>query len=342
MTETSELNPLITIAIPTFNRASFVKTCVTSALAQTYPNIEVLVSDNASIDNTIETLRTIDDGRLRVLTSQENHGPVANFNKCVREARGDYVVLAADDNTFDPRFIEKCVRLIREQLGIPIVLAAYEVLLLNEFSDGDERVIPARLSKKLSTGVWEGTAILEEYLQGRLSSQLLSSLLRTDILRRNGGYSSHPCASDEATWIPFLLEGRAGLVNEPCATYMAHGESLSKRFSADERVSDLCEVMDEIHALAEAKISDQTVRRRIQRLTMRYVAYLAIINLLIYRRAGASLTDVGRKLWSWRGLLGRCTVMDFAVTTRLRSLGRILLPTPLVRWSIMLKLDRVL
>jgi len=339
---TSPSSPLITIAIPTYNRSCLVTECVKSALAQSYRNIEVLVSDNASSDDTVASLRAINDERLRVLTSSENVGATGNFNRCIRETRGDYLVLAADDNTFDPQFLERCVSLVRLEPDIPIVLAAYDILVIDEFSNNAKRLVPAKISKKLSTGLWHGTEILREYLNGRISAQLLSSIIRTDILRRNGGYSTHPCAADEATWIPVLLEGRAGLVNERCATYMVHGASLSERFTADERLGDLYEVMNEISVVAGQKIPDQAMRQQIQRLAMRYVAYLAMINLVICRRAGASLIDVVRKLWNWRTLLRRCTFMDFVTTARLRSLGRILLPTPLVRWSIMLRLDRAL
>ena len=149
-----------------------------------------------------------------MLTNPEDIGIVENFAKCVHEARGDYLVLASDDNILDPAFLEKCVRLVRMEPGIPIVLAAYDVLVIDEFSKDERRIVPAIPSKKLSTGIWDGTEILSEYLNGRISAQLLSSIIRIDILRRNGGYSIHPCSADEATWIPFLLEGRAGLVNE--------------------------------------------------------------------------------------------------------------------------------
>jgi glycosyltransferase involved in cell wall biosynthesis len=338
---TSSSTPLFTIAIPTYNRADLMESCVTSALAQTYHDIEVLVSDNASTDDTVSRLKAFGDERLRVLTSDENIGATGNFNKCVREARGEYLVLAADDNTFEPHFVEKCAKLLKTEPNLPIVLSAYDVLILNEFSSNDRRSVPARLSKRLSTGIWQGTDILRDYLNGRLSAQLLSSAIRTDILRRNG-YSMHPCAADEATWIPALLEGRAGLINERCATYMVHGSSLSDRFTADERFGDLCQVMEEIADLAEKTIPDPTTRRQIQRLTMRYVAYIAMINLVIYRRAGASLTDIAQKLWSWRALIRRCTITDFTTTLRLRSLGRILLPSPVSRWSVRLGLDRLL
>jgi glycosyltransferase involved in cell wall biosynthesis len=333
--------PLITIGIPTYNRAALLKNCVASVFAQSYRNIEVLVSDNASTDDTLATLKSFDDDRLRVLTSPVNVGANNNWAKCVFEAKGDYLVLMADDNIPDPTFLEKCVRLIKIEPRIPIVAAAYDILVVSEFSKNERRVVPAVLSKKLSTGIWDGTEILAEYFNGRISAQLLSSIIRTDILRRIG-YSKHPCAGDEATWIPVLLEGRAGLVNERCATYMVHSSSLSAGFGADDRLSDLCEVMKEISVVVERKISDRATRSQIQRLTWRFVAYQAMITLLLYRRAGASVIDVVRKLWNWRKLLKQCTLMDFITTLRLRTLGRILLPTPVIRWAIVLRLDRLL
>ena len=335
-------SPLITIAIPTYNRASIVMECVKSALAQSYGNIEVLVSDNASSDNTVASLNAVDDDRLRVLTSPQNLGPARNFDTCVREAKGDYVVLVSDDNILRSQFIEKCVGLVRQEPGIPIVVSAYDVLVADEFRQNERRPVPARISKSLSTGIWQGTDIAAEYLRGRLSAQLLSSLIRTDILRRNGGYSRHPYAADVATWLPVLLEGRAGLINESCITDIVHGSSLSERADADDRFGDLHKVMEEISIIIEQQVVDYALRRRLQRLTIRYVAYVAMINLVIYRRSGASLIDVVRKLWSWRKFVGQCTMMDFAATIRLRSLGRILLPKPFVRWSLMLRLDRLL
>ena len=332
--------PLITIAVPTYNRAALVCDCVRSALAQSYRNIEVLISDNASSDDTVASLNAIDDDRLRVLTSSENVGPNGNFDKCVREARGEYLVLAGDDTTFHPQFLEKCVKVAEAEPGLPIVVSHSDLLVLGEFHQHERRLLPARTSKTLATGIWQGTEILKEYLSGKMSAQLLSSIIRTDIIRRNGGFSSHPCAADDATWIPILLEGRAGLVNERCVTGMIHKSTLSERFTADERLGDLCAVMKEISVVAERKISDLTVRREIKRLATRYTAYTAMANLVIYRRTGASLADVMRKFWDWGSLIGQCTFADFVTTMRLRTLGRILLPPTLVRWLILLRVDR--
>jgi glycosyltransferase involved in cell wall biosynthesis len=300
-------------------------------LAQSYQNIEVLVSDNASTDETIATLRSVKDQRLRVVSNDEDVGMSENFSRCIQEARGDYLVLASDDNFFDPSFLEKCVSLVRLAPGIPIVLAVYDILVVNEFSDNGTRIVPAVTSKKLTTGLWDGTEILDEYLIGRISAQCLSSVIRTDILRRNGGYSPRPCAGDEATWIPILLEGRAGLVNERCATYMVHGCSQSSAVSADSRFMDLCGAMDEVSALAESKIQEPALRLKVQKLTARYRIHQAMITLVLFRRAGASLADIFRKLRGWMPMFRECSLRDLTAAVRLRSLGRIVLPAPVAR-----------
>ncbi|MGE3528032.1 MAG: glycosyltransferase family 2 protein [Methyloceanibacter sp.] len=334
-------DPLITIAIPTRNRAKLLQDCVASALAQTYGNIEVLVSDNASTDGTLAMLGAIADERLRVVRNRENIGMVRNFARCVDEARGDYLVLIADDNLLDPTFLEKCVALVRQEPGLAAVLSLFDIHVLDEFGAAERRRVPAVASRKLSTGIWAGTEVLEEYLNGKLSSQLLSSIIRTDILRRNG-YSTHPCAGDEATWIPVLLEGRVGLVNERCAIYLVHDDSASAAFSADSRFMDLCAVMDEISASLGQKLPKPATQEKIRRLTSRYVAHQAMITLVLYRRTGARLSDVVRKLRKWRPQLERCSLADVLAVVRLRSLGRILLPPSLARWSMALGLDRVL
>ena len=65
---TATNDPLVTIAIPMFNRASWLKECIISALAQSYLRFEILVSDNASTDKTAEVLKEFDDQRVRVLS----------------------------------------------------------------------------------------------------------------------------------------------------------------------------------------------------------------------------------------------------------------------------------
>jgi len=90
-------SPLVSIIIPTYNRAHIVLRAVASALFQTHRNIEVLVVDDGSTDNTLEVLAELADPRLRVLT-QENQGVSVARNNGLANAAGDYVAFCDSDD----------------------------------------------------------------------------------------------------------------------------------------------------------------------------------------------------------------------------------------------------
>ena len=84
------VKPLISVLIPSYNYARFIQKSIDSVLAQTYENIEVVVTDNCSTDDTMTVLRTryADDSRVRVFENEENIGLVRNFNRALTHARG--------------------------------------------------------------------------------------------------------------------------------------------------------------------------------------------------------------------------------------------------------------
>ncbi len=91
-------DPLVTIAITSYNYARTVGDAVASALAQTYRNLDVVVLDNASTDDSVAVVHAIRDERLRVVEHPENVGMRRNHNLAIREARGEFVMfLSADD-----------------------------------------------------------------------------------------------------------------------------------------------------------------------------------------------------------------------------------------------------
>jgi glycosyltransferase involved in cell wall biosynthesis len=102
--------PLVTIAIPTYNRADgYLRQTLESALNQTYPNLDILVSDNCSVDDTAKLVTSFPDPRIRYIKHQVNVGQTNNFNFCLREAKGDYFLLLPDDDLIDHDFVETCI-----------------------------------------------------------------------------------------------------------------------------------------------------------------------------------------------------------------------------------------
>jgi len=103
--------PLVTIGIPTRNRAEMLERALKSALQQDYENIEVIVSDNASTDETQLVVRASmsRDVRVRYYYSPSNVGSTRNFNAVLGRATGDFFMWLGDDDWIDKRYVRLCI-----------------------------------------------------------------------------------------------------------------------------------------------------------------------------------------------------------------------------------------
>jgi glycosyltransferase involved in cell wall biosynthesis len=103
--------PLVSIGIPTYERAAKLTRAVESVLVQTHRNLELVISDNASGDTTEAVCRAFceQDSRVRYLRAPVNRGPTANFNTLFGELRGDYLMLLSDDDWLDDSYVACCL-----------------------------------------------------------------------------------------------------------------------------------------------------------------------------------------------------------------------------------------
>lgn len=109
--------PLVSIGLPTFNRALSLTKAIKSVLDQEYSNLELVISDNASADNTREIceLFSRSDGRVRYFRQSNNMGAVANFEFAKQAATGKYFMWLADDDWMDPNYISDCAKILDSQ-----------------------------------------------------------------------------------------------------------------------------------------------------------------------------------------------------------------------------------
>ena len=99
------MQPTFSVVIPTYNRSTSVLDTLRSCFEQTYPEVEIVVVDDGSSDDTLEVLAGIDDPRL-VVVHQENAGPAAARNHGMRVATGDYIAFLDSDDCWYPEFLE--------------------------------------------------------------------------------------------------------------------------------------------------------------------------------------------------------------------------------------------
>jgi glycosyltransferase involved in cell wall biosynthesis len=315
---------LVTIAIPTFNRAARLKDCLTSALRQTYQNFEVVVSDNASTDETIDVLRSFSDPRVRVIRQKANIGLLPNWNACLAAAKGDYVLFVSDDDRIAPWMLERCTALINREPQIPVVIA-----LCNFHSFG--QTWPGPASPRLGTGIWNGSDILIEYLEDQIGVTMCSIVIKTAALRAGGGFRvNFPFAADVAAWAPLLLMGKAGLVNESCATYHIHSETQSSKLAAEELIWDGWKVADLISKCVDRSTVKLRERRRIKLQAKRCFARRAVLILYRYRRGGGKFAEVLSMTWRFRGNFSHIGITD--ILRLAWPIAIILFPGTLADW----------
>jgi glycosyltransferase involved in cell wall biosynthesis len=115
---------LVSIVIPTYNRARFIGQAVTSALNQTYRELEVIVVDDGSTDNTQSILSTFEDTRLQIVRLEKNSGRSRARNIALRAARGEYMSFLDSDDYYLPGKIELQVKYLKENPAIDMVYTA--------------------------------------------------------------------------------------------------------------------------------------------------------------------------------------------------------------------------
>src|SRR4028119_21670 len=112
------MNQLVTIAIPTYSRLNYLKEAVASALAQTYPNIEVLIGQDPGKDGLDESIRSwsqtlvSQNSKVRYQWNSHNLGLAGNWNALADSAQGEYLVIIGDDDRLLPNFVERLLTAI--------------------------------------------------------------------------------------------------------------------------------------------------------------------------------------------------------------------------------------
>jgi len=130
--------PLVTIGIPTYNRSKYLKEAIESALNQTYPNIEIIVSDNASTDDTQEMMKQyISNPKVKYFRQKENIGIPGNWNTCLNMSNGKYFLLLNDDDVLEKEAIEILISKFKDKR---IVMAYCNHIIIDENGNAIEEI----------------------------------------------------------------------------------------------------------------------------------------------------------------------------------------------------------
>lgn len=285
---THDTPPLVSIAIPTYNRAnSYLKHALRSAVCQTYKNIEIIVSDNSSPDNTESVVREFDDPRIRYYRQKENIGPVKNRHFCLEQARGEYFVFLLDDDLIDSDFVSTCMDAVKIHSELGIVLTGARQI------DSSGNILSA--SHNRMSGCSPADFILG-WFDNKVPLYLCSTLFNTKSLKELGGLRSKRYMYDDVVAYVQLLAkyGRADVFDVK-ASYRRHDSNVGDEAHFSAWCEDSLYLMDVIceavpeHAarLRERGMSYFSLRNynrvvAIQSPLKRLSAYLAIYRTFGY------------------------------------------------------------
>lgn len=106
-----QASPVVSILIPTYNRAAYLRKAIRSALSQTYSAIEVLVLDDASPDDTsVIVAEFCSDARVKYIRHERNLGIAGNWRSGITAAQGEFFCILHDDDTFEASFVEQVLQ----------------------------------------------------------------------------------------------------------------------------------------------------------------------------------------------------------------------------------------
>lgn len=119
--------PEISVVIPSYSHAAYLAEAVQSVLDQSAHDLELIVVDDGSKDNSLEVLAGFSDPRLQVF-SQENQGAHAAINRGLHLASGEYLAILNSDDAYHPQRLEKCTQKLKENPSLSLVGSHIEVI----------------------------------------------------------------------------------------------------------------------------------------------------------------------------------------------------------------------
>lgn len=122
--------PLVSIIIPVYNRENIVRRALDAAISQTYNNIEIIVCDNASTDNTWITLQNYasKDSRIHIFRNANNVGPVRNWIECLNHVSGEYTKILWSDDSISFDYIEKTLPILERHNNVGFVYTKTRII----------------------------------------------------------------------------------------------------------------------------------------------------------------------------------------------------------------------
>ena len=198
------MNELVSIIMPSYNTADFIKETIESVLAQTYTNWELLIVDDCSTDNTDEVVaQYLGDVRIRYIKNEKNGGAAVSRNRALREATGRWIAFLDSDDLWNPNKLEKQIAFMKEN-GYAFSYTNYSEIDAAGKPNGVTVTGPKRITKRgMFNYCWPGC------LTVMYDAEVVGLIQIADIKKNN----------DYAMWLKVCKKADCYLLDEDLALY---------------------------------------------------------------------------------------------------------------------------
>ncbi len=236
--------PLVSICIPTYNAAATIRETLKSILAQTYPNLVVHVSDNASTDGTLSAIESLADLRVYIHPNAENIGGEGNFNRCVQLAEGKYTAIFHADDVYEPDMVAKQVAYLEANPKVGAVFTAATTIDANGIASG---VIGRSGTSNGDVRAYDFPLLIKAILRRGNFIVCPSAMVRTQIykdetLRWRGDLFRS--SADLDVWLRIARTHLVAILSEPLMRYRIDSKQFSSAVRLRTERADFFLVMD--------------------------------------------------------------------------------------------------
>ena len=215
--------PLVSVVIPTYNRADLIIRAINSVQSQSYQNLEIIVVDDRSQDNTLEVVRGIKDDRLNYYRHQSNQGSSAARNTGIMQANGQYIAFLDSDDVWLPQKLELQLEQIALTTDDLDRVVSYTQLQKSDRVFYQPSVLPRRGKQAQET--------IADYLWSTRGEILTSTLLVSRSLAIAHPFATNLSKHEDWDFLLRLRSSQAHFVFIPQVLTVWHNEPRSDRLS---------------------------------------------------------------------------------------------------------------
>jgi hypothetical protein len=238
--------PRVSVVIPAYNAEPFIHAAMTSILAQTFTDFELLVADDGSTDATVQIAKSFSDPRVCVLESKMNLGPAAAQNAGLRAARGEYVAILGADDLALPERLKNQVAFLDAHSNIALVGTAVYLLM----PDGSLARAPVPT---------DPIAVRWRLLFGNPIAAPAIMARRAALIQAGCFDDSIRFGEDMELWGRIAEQGKIAQLDEPLTKYRVHPSSLTRTLGEARRQWQVKIIKQNLARLTGIVVGDQVI-----------------------------------------------------------------------------------